>query len=151
MTSEVTDIRTLPIAQLCSEGFAAETSGDVERAHKIYLDAWERSETDLDKCMAAHFVARVHDDESEKLRWNLESLRRAEATGGDSLAGFYPSMHTNLGFSYLATGDRERAREQFELAQGKLDALEDGPYGDEVRRVVRLAFDSLSTHDHDAP
>ena len=129
---------------MCSDGFRAESAGDTEKARRLYLEAWDLAIEDLDKCIAAHYVARVHADEKEKLRWNLESLTRTDLAKDESIAGFYPSMHSNLGFSYLATGDRAKAREQFELAQSKVGALDEGPYADEVRRAVLLGLESTA-------
>jgi hypothetical protein len=45
------------------------------------------------------------------------------------LAGFYQSLHLNLGECYRKLGDLDRAREQFERGQAAVGSLGDDGYG----------------------
>jgi len=45
------------------------------------------------------------------------------------VAGFYQSLHLNLGECYRKLGDLDRAREQFERGQAAVGSLGDDGYG----------------------
>lgn len=79
-----------------------------------------------------------------KLRWNLDALREADAAGDHPLvATFYPSLYSNLGYSYLMLGDRTEALRNMELAASRLGDLEPGPYADRVRSTIEAQLNKL--------
>jgi hypothetical protein len=75
------------------------------------------------------------------LEWNVESLRRAEAVADERVTAFFPSIYSNLGYSFLRLGRRDEARAAYEEAARRFSVLSDGPYGDQIREEVtaRLA------------
>jgi len=84
------------------------------------------------RCALAHSMADVQDDVHEELAWDLRALAAADlltneraARGGvaGSVAGFYPSLHLNLGECYRKLGEVDRAREHLDRGRASVDAL----------------------------
>ena len=50
-----------------------------------------------------------------------------------TIAGFYPSLHLNLGECYSKLGDPDRTREQFERGQVAVGSLGDDGYGQMIK------------------
>ena len=117
-----------PIVKLCAEGMAAEAEGRHDDARALFQRAWDGSTDDYEACIAAHYLARHQPNPEETLRWNRESLDRAERVGDDRVAGFYPSLYLNMGHAYETLGDRVSAGRYYDLAAEGLGALPDGAY-----------------------
>ena len=105
-----------PVVKLCAEGMQAEFAGRLDDARALFMQAWEQSQDDYEACIAAHYVARHQPSFEENLRWNQESLARAEAVGDERVRDFYPSLLLNLGHSYEILGDEAEARKYYDLA-----------------------------------
>ena len=133
-----------PIVKLCVEGMKAETQGRANEALALFMQAWEQSNSDYDACIAAHYVARHQKMPDDVLRWNQESLDRANAVNDDRVHGFYPSLYLNMGKSHEDLGNREEARRYYELASAKMGALPCGPYGDMVRDGITRGLQRVS-------
>lgn len=130
-----------PVVALCTRGMAAERAGDAGLAARLFLEAWELAGDDYEACIAAHYVARHQDDPAELLRWNRVALERAARAEEGRVAGFYPSLHLNLGYALERSGDSDGARAAYLEAAGRLDRLPAGGYGDLVREGVRRALE----------
>lgn len=107
-----------PVIKLCIEGTQAEFAGRPGEAFKLYWQAWESAADDFEACIAAHYVARSQATPEDKLRWNQEALKRAEAAEPDRVKGFFPSLYVNLGHSYELLGNMAEANRYFDLAGG---------------------------------
>jgi len=128
------------IIQLCAEGMEAESKGSIEAAKKLFLNAWEESTTDFEKFTAAHYLARNQENLDEELIWNLESLRLASLINEDSMKGYFPSLHLNLGKSYEKLNDIEMAIQHYTLAANFTKYLPDDGYGNMIRIGIREAL-----------
>jgi len=104
-----------PMVKLCIRITQAEFQGRLEDARWLANLAWEASRDDYEACMAAHYVARFQENPQEKLHWNQEALRRAEAAG-EQVRDFYPSLYLNLGQSHELLGEQAKARRYYDLA-----------------------------------
>lgn len=104
-----------PVVKLCIQITQAEFQGRLEDARRLADQAWAASRDNYEACMAAHYVARFQESSQEKLRWNMEALRRAEAAG-EQVRDFYPSLYLNLGQSHELLGDQAEARRYYDLA-----------------------------------
>jgi tetratricopeptide (TPR) repeat protein len=111
----------------------AESAGRFDEAHTCFMQAWEIAQNDYEACVAAHFLARQQATPEDTLQWNQEALKRAEATGDESVQSFYPSLYLNLGHSYEVLGDQAEARRYYDLAGAKVAELPAGRYGDVVK------------------
>jgi hypothetical protein len=129
-----------PVVQLCAQGMQAEAEHHNDDARRLFMRAWEAATNDYDACVAAHYLARQQDNPQDTLRWNRESLARADAVGDERVREFYPSLFLNIGFSYEVIGDLTEARRYYDLAAGKTTDLPEGPYADMVREGVSNAL-----------
>ena len=64
---------TNKIVKLCLQGMGMEESGNPEEAGKIFLQAFNESENELEKFLTAHYVARHQKNATDQLKW-LEPL-----------------------------------------------------------------------------
>lgn len=137
------------------EAMALGQRGERAAARELFARIWdELDDADvnadpLHRVALAHSMADVQDDVRKELIWDLRALeaadhvtderaRRAGVQG--SVAGFYPSLHLNLGDCYRRLGDRENARVHLERGVAALDALPDDGYG----RMIRAGLERLA-------
>jgi hypothetical protein len=105
-----------PVMSTVGEAIGLGHSGDRGRARELLSRAWEQVGEDGDamhRVGIAHSMADVQDDLEDELRWDLRALaaadqltehRLAEAGMAVPVAGFYPSLHLNLGEVYRKLG-----------------------------------------------
>ena len=92
--------------------------GEREAARAVFAQVWsdigEESGDPFHRCALAHSMADVQDDVHDELVWDLRALeaadlmtdeRAAQAGVTGPVAGFYPSLHLNLGECYRKLGD----------------------------------------------
>ena len=127
------------VVKLCVAGMEAEMQSRFGDAYTLFEQAWAARRTNLDACIAAHYLARLQNDPERILHWNREALRYADAVvaeeGNRGIDSFYPSLYLNLGKSYEDMGDQITASHYYQLAAERLQLLS-GEYGDIVRRGV---------------
>jgi len=122
------------VVKLCAEGIAAEMGGRTEEAGKLYEQAWNVCTDAYERCMAAHYVARIQATSQERLRWNREALRYAGEVDREKVRTFYPSLYLNVGKSHEDVGDNDEARRFYQLAANGAPGLPEGKLTDMVRR-----------------
>jgi hypothetical protein len=132
-----------PVVKLCAEGMATESAGDSAGAKARFEQAWHEASTDWERCVAAHYLARQQTTPDSTLFWNEECLRYADAVGDESVAGFYPSLYLNIGYSNEVLGNRERALEGYLRAERLLHTLPSGPYADMVMDGVTRGLERI--------
>lgn len=120
--------------------------GEREEATAHLLRLWGQlgpAGDPLHRCALAHHLADLQDEPRDEVRWDLAALQaadqvsdaRAAAAGVESpVAGFYPSLHLNLGEAYRKLGDTAAARRHLERGLAAVDALPAGGYGEMIRR-----------------
>jgi len=127
-----------PIDDLIADGHRLRTEQRDDEAMVAYVRAWEVAEDlndDVLRVAASHMIGVVEPDPARKLEWNLVSLRCADALDVRTAADCYPTIHANIGWSYLQLGDRDRAREHYEIAERCAVGL-DGDYGVSIRSGI---------------
>ncbi len=124
----------------------AEAEGRTNDARLCFIQAWERSQDDYDACIAAHYVARHQATAEETLRWNRESLERADLVHGDRVQDFYPSLYLNMGKSHEDIGNWDQAAQYYALAAAKTSCLAEERYGDIVRDAVQRGIERVELH-----
>ena len=112
-----------PVMSTVGEAIGLGHSGNRARARELLGRAWDQVGPDGDpmhRVGIAHSMADVQDDPAEELRWDLRALaaadqltdrRVSEAGIGTPVAGFYPSLHLNLGEVYRKLGRFAEAQE----------------------------------------
>jgi hypothetical protein len=128
-----------PVVKLCAAGMQAEALGKPEAARELYLAAWNARTGAYDGCLAAHYVARHQSRPEDGLHWNQISLDLARETDDDLVRGFFSSLYLNLGRSHETLGNRELARQSYDLAEAHLADVPEGAYGDVVRGGLTAA------------
>ncbi len=120
------------IVQLC--GKAIELEGAFpEKAALLFGEAWELAQTDFEKCVAAHYLARHQHGISEKLDWDLRALAFAEAVRDGSVDAFFPSLLLNVGKGFEDSGDNLQARNYYERGLAQATLLPQEAYGSMIR------------------
>jgi hypothetical protein len=124
------------------EGIELGQQGERVAARRVFAQVWSDiggvDGDPLYRCAIAHSMADVQDEVQDELVWDLRALdaadlmtdaRAAQAGVASPVAGFYPSLHLNLGECYRKLGDVDRAREHLELGRAATAALGDDGYG----------------------
>lgn len=134
-------------------GIELSQRGERDAARELFAEVW----TDIDgergdpfhRCALAHAMADVQDDARDELTWDLLALQAADLVTDERavqsgvtnpVAGFYPSLHLNLGECYRKLGQLDHAREHLQRGRGAVGALGDDGYG----RMVKGGLDRLA-------
>src|ERR1700744_527366 len=88
------------INKLCAQGMQFEGEGKSEEAAIIFQQAWEDAENNLEKFIAAHYVARHQNSIAEKLIWDETALNLALKIDDEEVKGAYPSLYLNIAKGY---------------------------------------------------
>ena len=129
-----------PVVRLCVQGIECEGRGQFEHASRLFLEVWNQSMTDFERCIAAHYIARHQTDPLDTLRWNQLALDHATAVSYDTVRELYPSLYLNLGKAHEDLRHSQDARRFYELSAAVLDTLPEGRYGSIVREAVEKAL-----------
>ncbi|MFC9892315.1 hypothetical protein ACFVMC_01355 [Nocardia sp. NPDC127579] len=139
-----------------AEIFAAVRLGsDNRKAARHALERlWDelgRSGDPLQRCVIAHHLAVLQDDDPQALIWDQRALAAVFGPGiplDEGLRCFLPSLYLNLADSHRRVGDFETARMQLTIARGHLAVLVYDAYGAMIRSGldrVEAALDAGST------
>ncbi len=143
-----------PDAVMTRIGHAVELGqrGDRQDARQLFAELEAQIGPDgdaLHRVALAHAMADVQDDPRDELAWDLRALQAADAVTDERaaqagvagpVAGFYPSLHLNLGEDYRKLGDLPAARRHLELGQVAAAVLGDDGYSKMIRGgLERLA------------
>lgn len=138
------------------EGIALRERGERVAARDLFAQVWSEiggeNGDPLHQCALAHSMADVQDDVHEELAWDLRALAAADlltderaARGGvaGSVAGFYPSLHLNLGECYRKLGEPDRAREHLDRGRASVDVLGNDGYSQMIKGGLDRLTDRL--------
>ncbi|MBL7502420.1 hypothetical protein I6A84_19015 [Frankia sp. CNm7] len=126
--------------------------GERDAARGVFTEIWNdvgENGDPLHRCAIAHAMADVQDDVREELAWDLRALeaadlitdeRAARAGVAGPVAGFYPSLHLNLGECYRRLGDLDTAREHLRQGQAATEALGNDGYS----QMIKIGLDRLA-------
>ena len=135
---------TNPIVALCAEGMMAENSENNGIARDLFKQAWEQAQSDLERCIAAHYMARHQKSAMEKLHWDQTSLEFALNVKDTDIKGFLPSLYLNIAKCYEDMGLYVKAAEFYELAKSRSAFLNDDGYGQMIRNGIENGFRRMS-------
>ncbi len=107
---------TNPVVKLCLQGMAMEEKGDAGEAGRIFLEAWNTAADELEKFIAAYYVARQQKNVSDKLKWYETDLQLALKINDDAVHAAFPVLYSNIAKCYEELGDSENAKKNHELA-----------------------------------
>ena len=104
------------IVKLCLQGMHMEEAAQLAEAKELFLRAWNEATNDLEKYIAAFYVARHQKSLSEKLQWLETSLQLALRINDDSVNGALASLYSNIAKCYADLGDPDNAKKNEESA-----------------------------------
>ena len=88
--------------RLRGEGHQAEALSELKAAWEEALEEGDQYSV----CGLAHDLGHTETEAESQLRWHVEALRAADAVEDrERVRLFYPSLHLNLGLTYLRLGD----------------------------------------------
>lgn len=137
-------------------GIALRERGERVAARDLFAQVWSdiggENGDPFHRCALAHSMADVQDDVHEELAWDLRALAAADllsderaARGGVAgpVAGFYPSLHLNLGECYRKLGELDRAHEHLDQGRASVLALGNDGYGQMIKNGLDRLADRL--------
>jgi len=127
------------IVQLCAMGLELEATKP-EEAKAMFMQAWNASSNDLEKCIAAHYVARHQSSTEEKLQWDKTALEFALKIDGSYIKSYYPSLYLNIAKCYEDMNDRDNASVNYQNALNYENNLPEDGYGQMIRSGIRKAI-----------
>ena len=130
------------VIKLCAGGMDLEGQGKRAEAAKLFEQAWQQAHTDLEKYVAAHYVARRQDSAAEKLKWDETALGFALKIPGDSNKGGLPSLYLNIANDQEQLHDFKKA-ENYHLALSFTDFLLDDGYGNMIRGGIKNGIERV--------
>jgi hypothetical protein len=117
------------VIRLCVAGMESEARGEMEEARNLFLRALDDATNDVERFIAAHFVARSQTDVHEKVRWLEQAIDLASNIDDITAKSALPALHTTIAAGYFELGDRDNALKHGELAASRaLAPADEGPF-----------------------
>jgi rifampin ADP-ribosylating transferase len=108
---------------------AMEDQDKPDEAAKFFRQAWDEATNDLEKFLAAYYVARHQDNVRDKLKWLETALQFALNINDESVKAAFPSLYSNIAECYEELDDLGNAKRNRELANSFTDDPSDnGPF-----------------------
>lgn len=130
------------VVKLCAKGM--ESEGEPEKASALFLQAWNEADGDLEKCIAAHYVARHQNTVNEKLSWDIIALEHAEKVNDEEIKSFYPSLYLNIAKCHEDMNDFVSALNNYRLAESYSGFLQNDGYGSMIKTGIRNGIERVS-------
>lgn len=117
------------VVKLCLQGMSLEEQGKPAEASQQFLQAWDEAADDLEKFLAAHYVARHQTDISDKLKWLETALQFALKTDSHTAKSALTTLYVNIAQCYDNLGNAGKAKEHYALAiSSKEKPADKGPF-----------------------
>jgi rifampin ADP-ribosylating transferase len=105
-----------PIVKLCLQAMALEEQGEPGKAGALFLRAWEEASADLEKFLAAFYVARHQKNISGKLMWFEKALHLALKMKDPGVGSALPGLYRQIAKCYEELDDPVNAKKNYEAA-----------------------------------
>ena len=117
------------VVKLSLQGMDMEEKDKPGEALKLFLQGWNEATSDFEKFIAAYYVARLQETIPGKLKWLKTALQFALKINDDAVKSAFPSLYLNIAKCYEELDDRDRAKENSELAISfKNNPSDKGPF-----------------------
>ena len=124
------------VVKLCAEGMDMEGNGKPQEAGKLFFQAWSEATNELEKFIAAHYLARHQNSVADKLKWDKTALQSALTINNDTVKGTFPSLYLNIAKCYEDLDELDNAKMNYELALSFSDWLPDDGYGNMIKSGI---------------
>lgn len=104
------------VVKLCIQGMSMEENGKPDEAIRLFMQGWNEATNDLEKFLAAHYIARHQKTVTEQLKWLETALEYALKINDDTVKSALPSLYSNIAGCYEDLGNTEKSKENSELA-----------------------------------
>lgn len=131
------------IVKLCAQGMVVEHEGKAEEAARVFQQAWTESETDFEKFISAHYLARHQATISDKLKWDLIAMDLALDVTEQDLRGSFPSLYLNIAKGYEDLQDFKKANDNYEKARSYVSHLKEDGYGRMIRAGIKNGIERI--------
>jgi hypothetical protein len=130
-------------------GQAGERAAARQELEAMWAEVERGGGDDFHRCVIAHFLADLQDDDHEELTWDERALAAVAGVSDERaqefheslrVRGFMPSLYLSLADDHRRLGDANRAHEFLDKARAMSDALNDDAYGE----LIRGALDKVS-------
>jgi len=127
------------VVKLCLQGMAMEENGKPDEASRLFLHAWNEATDDLEKFIAAYYVARRQHHPSDKLKWLDTALQLALKINDGSVKAAFPSLYSDIAKCYEELGDVANAKKNYDKASSFTDNPSDnGPFYHGTKADLRV-------------
>jgi len=113
------DLKTVRVRYLLERGRCFNDTDERDKARACFLQAWEFGQAErLDAYAvdAAHMMGIIERPQSEALAWNLRAVEFASGSNRPEARRWLASLQNNIGWTYHAMGEYQRALDVFEHA-----------------------------------
>lgn len=135
------------VVQLCAEGMDAEGRGATTEASGLFCEAWHIAAGNLEKFIAAHYVARHQLTTAKKLEWDELALNHALNIEGDEIKSALPSLYLNIAKCHEDLNNPEQAIIHYQAALSFTHFLPDDGYGNMIRRGISTGLERTGTEN----
>lgn len=127
------------VVRLCLQGMAMEEQGKAGEALSLFRQAWDEAKTDLEKFLAAHYIARKQESVAEQLSWLEKAFQFAQKISDDSVQSAFPALYSQIGDCYQKLGDTDKAESNYELAAAnQAEPSDKGPFYHGTRADMQM-------------
>ena len=145
----MTDDVMARVAAAAQRGQAGEKEAARQELESMWAEVDRGEGTGFHRCVIAHFLADLQEDDREELMWDERALAAVDGLSDErvqefheslQVRGFMPSLYLSLADDHRRLGNASRAHEFLGKARATSDALGDDAYGE----LVRGALDKVS-------
>ena len=131
------------VVQLCAQGMDKEGMLEQDEAKKLFDEAFHRAQTDFEKFIACHYIARHQHSPEEKLRWDELALSHAISCIDENIHENYSSLYLNIAKDFEDLGDDEEALKNYLLAGSYTGFLAEDGYGTMIRSGINRGIERV--------
>jgi hypothetical protein len=103
------------VVKLCLQGMSYEGNDNAE-AVRLFSQAWKDATDDLEKFIAAFYLARNQHTVTDKLKWLQTALEFGLKINDDSVKEAFPSLYKSIGDCYAQLNDSDNAKKYLDMA-----------------------------------
>ncbi len=134
------------VVQLCAQGMQLEGKLEQDEAKKLFNEAWDKAQTNFEKFIACHFIARHQDSLLEKLRWDELALSFALSSSDKNINENYSSLYLNIAKGFEDLGDLDKALNNYQLADSYTGFLPEDGYGAMIRSGIQRGMERITSN-----
>ncbi len=129
------------VIKLCAQGIDCEGSPD--EARLLFLQAWREAATNLEKFVAAHYLARHQKSTTDKLEWDKKALAFALLVDDEDIKQSFPSLYLNIAKCYEDLADFNSALKHYKLAESYTGFLTNDGFGKMIKDGIKRGVDRV--------